>query len=182
MIKEIIVVEGKDDITAVKRAVDAEIIATGGFGITDTTLERIKLAGERRGVIIFTDPDFAGEKIRKIVSKGVKNCKHAFLPRDKATKEGNIGIENAIPEDIIEALSKARVESVEMRREFSNTDLFENGLIGNEDARKRRDYLGRILGIGYCNSKQFLKRLNNYGITRLEFNEALGRIDKEDGQ
>jgi len=178
MIKEIIVVEGKDDIAAVKKAVDAEIIATSGFGITENTLERIRLAGERRGVIIFTDPDYAGEKIRRIVSKGIKNCKHAFLPRDKATKEGNIGIENAKPKDIIEALNNARVESVEIRKEFSNEDLFENRLIGNKDAGNRRDILGRLLGIGYCNSKQFLKRLNNYGITRQEFEEALRRLDE----
>ena len=31
MIKEVIVVEGRDDITAVKRAVEAEVIAVGGF-------------------------------------------------------------------------------------------------------------------------------------------------------
>lgn len=65
MIKEIIVVEGRDDVTAVKRAIDAELITTGGFGFPKGVMERIKVANERRGVIIFTDPDFAGEKIRK---------------------------------------------------------------------------------------------------------------------
>ena len=65
MIKEIIVVEGRDDVTAVKRAVQAELITTGGFGFPKGVMERIKAAQERRGVIIFTDPDFAGEKIRQ---------------------------------------------------------------------------------------------------------------------
>ena len=65
MIKEIIVVEGRDDVTAVKRALDAELITTGGFGFPKGVMERIKAAQKRRGVIIFTDPDFAGEKIRK---------------------------------------------------------------------------------------------------------------------
>ena len=32
MIKEVIVVEGKDDVSAVKKAVKAEMITTGGFG------------------------------------------------------------------------------------------------------------------------------------------------------
>ena len=177
MIKEVIVVEGKDDVAAVKRAVDAEIITTGGFGFPKDLMERINVAAKNRGVIIFTDPDFAGEKIRNLISKEVKNCKHAFLPKDKATKEGNIGIENAKPKDIIDALNNARVESVETRNEFSNTDLFLHKLIGMAGANDRRDKLGRLLGIGYCNSKQFLKRLNNYGITREEFNEALGRLD-----
>ncbi len=179
MIKEIIVVEGRDDISAVKKAVDAELIATGGFGITEETIKRIQTAAERRGVIIFTDPDFAGEKIRSIISKRVKNAKHAFLPKDKATKDGDIGIENALPEDIIEALSKARVESAEPSTEFTKEDLIESGLLGDTDSSVKRDIVGRMLGIGHCNSKQFLKRLNNYGITRDEFEESIRRMYNE---
>ncbi len=63
MIKEVIVVEGRDDITAVKKAIDAEIIAVGGFGINAKVIERIKEAQKKRkGVIVFTDPDFSLEK------------------------------------------------------------------------------------------------------------------------
>ncbi|SHH46058.1 RNAse M5 [Caloranaerobacter azorensis DSM 13643] len=178
MIKEVIVVEGKDDIAAVKRAVDAEIIATGGFGLSPETMKRIKTAAKKRGVIIFTDPDYAGEKIRKIISEEIKNCKHAFLPREKAVKGDNIGIENASKEDIIMALKNARVESIEERREFTKEDMIKYGLVGHPNSSKKREELGEILGIGYCNSKQFLKRLNNYGITREEFIEAIRRIEK----
>ena len=39
MIKEIIVVEGRDDVTAVKRALDAELITTGGFGFPKGVME-----------------------------------------------------------------------------------------------------------------------------------------------
>lgn len=179
MIKEIIVVEGKDDISAVKKAVNAELIATGGFGITEETIKRIQTAADRRGVIIFTDPDFAGEKIRGIISSKIKNAKHAFLPKNKAIKDGDIGIENALPEDIIDALSKARVELSEPREEFTKGDLIECGLIGESNSSIKRDIIGRILGIGYCNSKQFLKRLNNYGITRDEFEESIRRMYDE---
>ncbi len=65
MIKEIIVVEGKDDIQAVKSAVEAEVIATGGFGYDKEFMDKLKIAAENRGVIILTDPDYPGEKIRK---------------------------------------------------------------------------------------------------------------------
>ena len=51
-----------------------------------------------------------------------------------------------------------------------------NGLIGNEDASYRRDKVGQILGIGYGNAKQFLNRLNNYGVSREEFNNAIESI------
>ena len=118
MIKEIIVVEGRDDVTAVKRALDAELITTGGFGFPKGVMERIKAAQKRRGVIIFTDPDFAGEKIRKKIAQEVPGCKHAFLPREEAKKDGDIGIENASPESILKALNKVRTESSEKRNEF----------------------------------------------------------------
>ena len=165
MIKEIIVVEGKDDISAVKRAVDAEIISTSGLGLTEKTIDLIKKASENRGVIILTDPDFPGKKIRNMISSQIENCKHAFIPRDKANKKGNIGVENATPEAIREALANARAEVLDRRTEFSNEDMLYYGLVGNDNASKIRSKLGDILGIGYCSAKQFLKMLNKYGIT-----------------
>ena len=177
MIKEVIVVEGRDDVTAVKRALDAELITTGGFGFPKGVMERIKAAQKRRGVIIFTDPDFAGEKIRKKIAAEVPGCKHAFLPREEAKKDGDIGIENASPESIISALNKVRTESVEKRSEFTQVDLIRNQLIGNEDASCTRDEIGKILGIGYGNAKQFLSRLNNYGVSREEFLKAVDTIN-----
>lgn len=178
MIKEIIVVEGKDDVSAVKRAIDAEIITTDGFALRDRTIEQIKTAAKRRGVIIFTDPDFAGEKIRKIISSKVPGCKHAFLPKEQAIKDGDIGIENASPEDIILALNKARSELIEKNHEFTQSDLAKNGLVGSDGAVSRRDALGKLLGIGYGNSKQFLSRLNNYGVTREEFIESIIKLEE----
>ena len=48
MIKEIIVVEGRDDIAAVKNAVEAEVIATGGFGFDRKFIENLKKIAEKR--------------------------------------------------------------------------------------------------------------------------------------
>ena len=67
IIKEIIVVEGRDDISAVKAAVDAEIIKVNGFAVRKKeTIERIRVAENNRGIIILTDPDYAGNEIRNI--------------------------------------------------------------------------------------------------------------------
>ena len=38
--------------------------------------------------------------------------------------------------------------------------------------------LGKELGIGYGNANQMLSRLNNYGITKEEFIDAINKIDK----
>lgn len=180
MIKEIIVVEGKDDIAAVKSAVDAEVIATGGFGYNWKFIENLKIIAEKRGIIILTDPDHAGEKIRKDLSKHVKNCKHAFLPQGKALKKGNIGVENATREDIMEAINKARPIISDKRQEFNKDDLIALGLAGGLNSKSIRERLGDILGIGYCNAKQFLNRLNNFGITREELIRALEMIEEDE--
>lgn len=179
MIKEVIVVEGRDDITAVKAAVDAEVIATGGFGYKKEFIKNLKTIAEKTGIIILTDPDYAGEQIRKDLSKHIKNCKHAFLPQGKALKKGDIGVENATKEDILEAILKARPSNVERKEEFTKDEIIALGLAGGEGSREKREILGSVLGIGYSNSKQLLNRLNNFGITREEFEKALERIEKD---
>jgi len=179
-IKEVIVVEGRDDEVALKRAVDAEVIITSGLGLTEQTLKRIEFAKEKCGIIIFTDPDFAGEKIRKRIDDRVPGCKHAFLPREEAMKGDNIGIENATDASIIAGLKKARCSMEEPQELFTRTDLVDCGLIGNADATSRRDRLGQILGIGYGNGKAFLKRLNKFGITREEFVAGLMELENNE--
>ncbi|WMJ82466.1 ribonuclease M5 [Clostridium sp. MB40-C1] len=179
MIKEVIIVEGRDDITAVKRAVEAEIIAVGGFGINSKVIDRIKEAQKRQGVIIFTDPDFAGEKIRRIITKRVSGAKHAYITKQEGLKDDDIGVENASPETIRRALQNAKCEVKEKRSFFNTQDLYFFKLTGEGDSKKRRERLGKELGIGYCNSAQFITRLNNYGIAREEFVAALNKVNKE---
>lgn len=182
LIKEVIVVEGRDDITAVKAALDAEVIATGGFGYKKEFIKTLINLSERRGVIILTDPDYAGEQIRKDLSKHLKICKHAFLPQGKALKKGDIGVENATKEDIIEAISKARPVTIDKTFEFTKEEIISLGLAGGSNAAEKREKIGDILGIGYSNSKQFLNRLNNFGITREEFEKALERVENQNGR
>lgn len=177
-IKEVIVVEGKDDTVAVKNAVDADTIETNGSAIGRQVIEQIKLAKERRGVIVLTDPDYPGERIRKIVSQHVPGCKHAFLPKKEAIskKGGNLGVENASREAIREALKDAQQEEVERHEQVSWDELVALGLIGGKKARSRRERLGEILKIGFTNGKQLYKRLIMYKISTAEFSKAIEEV------
>ncbi len=179
MIKEVIVVEGRDDVDAVKKALDAEIIAVGGFGINAKVIDRIKEAQKRKGVIVLTDPDFAGEKIRRIISKRVKGIKHAYISREDGTKDGDIGVENAAPEVILRALEMAKITTEEKKDFYNMQDMFFFKLTGDKTSRERREALGKILGIGYGNAAQMVSRLNNYGISKEEFRKAIERIEKQ---
>ena len=104
-INEFIVVEGKDDTERVKSAVDCDTIETNGSAIDTYTLEVIQHAQQTRGVIVLTDPDFPGDKIRNTIREHVSGVKHAYVDREKAkSKRGKIGIEHANIKDIQEAL------------------------------------------------------------------------------
>lgn len=179
MIKETIVVEGKNDAAAIKRAVDADVIITSGFGITSGTLRLIRKAQDKNGVIVLTDPDFMGEKIRKIIDSRICGLKHAFISKEEAQKEGDIGVENASCESILNALSMAKCGVAEERLEFTIKDLLENDLTGSPNAADNRNKVGKILGIGYTNAKQFLYRLNRYGISRDEFKDAVRKLGRD---
>lgn len=183
-IKEIIVVEGKDDTVAVRNAVDADTIETNGSAIGKMVIEQIKLAKERRGVIVLTDPDFPGERIRKIVSQHVPGCKHAFLPKKEAiSKKGkNLGVENASPTAIRLALKDAQQEEIGWDEQVSSEELLALGLIGGKKARKRRERLGDILKIGYTNGKQLYKRLIMFKISSEEFSIAIQQLLKEEAE
>lgn len=182
MIKEVIVVEGRDDIDAVKKAVDAEMIATGGFGINKRVIDRIKEAQKRKGVIVLTDPDFAGEKIRSIISKRVKGIKHAYIAQEDGIKGDDIGVENATPEVILRALNEAKVTLEQKNEEYSMEDMFFFKLTADAKAKERRLKLGKELGIGYGNAKQMVSRLNNYGIDKDEFVKAMKKVESMLGE
>ena len=83
-IAELIIVEGKDDVSALKRAVNADIIITNGLGLTKERLKEIETIAKDRGVIVFTDPDYPGSKIRNILKGRIPNCKHAYLNKSEA--------------------------------------------------------------------------------------------------
>lgn len=179
MIKEVIVVEGKDDVSAVKAALDAEIIITNGFGYGDKLINTLRQLSKRRGIIIFTDPDYMGEKIRRDIASQVKGCKHAFLPQSQATRDIDIGIENAKPEDIREAIKKAKPININVKPIYTKEDMVYFKLEGGSGSRERRDKLGHELGIGYGNAKQFLSRLNNFAVSKEEFIRAIERIQAD---
>jgi len=180
LLKEILIVEGKADVAAVNRAVEAECITTGGFHLTRRTLENISAAYKKRGIIILTDPDSAGENIRKFLSKKFPAAKHAYIPREEATANDDVGVEQASPESIRKALSKVRTLEINPREEFTAAEMIHFNLAGGTDSSKLRDKIGAALGIGFGNVKTFVRRLNSYGVTREEFLEALKNVTPAD--
>lgn len=176
-LKEIIVVEGRHDEAAVKRCFDAEVIITNGTHISKSDIEKIRVAQERCGVIVLTDPDGPGEQIRRKIKAAVPGCMHAHMPKKDAIAQDDVGIENARDEAIVRAVEQARThEYMPEASVFEMDHLKRWGLAGGEGSSLRREKLGDELGIGYSNAKSFLAKLNAYGITLEEFDAAAHRL------
>ena len=180
-IQEVIVVEGKDDTKRIKMAVNADTIETRGSAISDETLDQIAELQEKRGVIVFTDPDYSGEKIRKTIREAVPGVKHAFLKRKDAVPvhQGSLGVEHASPEVIREALKNLYTEVPDAPAMISRETLAAKGLINGPAANKRRELLGEILNIGYTNGKQLYKRLRLFEITPGDFEDAMQKVEQQ---
>lgn len=183
-IDEIVVVEGLHDKQAVDRAVQADVWYTGGDRLAVRFLAELKRAVVARGVIVFTDPDGPGERIRRRIDKAVPRCRHAYLPQRLARGHGKIGIEHASPEIIRAALLAARGDgqsTVDRAVEFSLNDLAAAGLVGSPSAAVRRAAMGDLLNIGYGNAKAFVHKLNALFVTRSEWDAALAKLREDWG-
>ncbi|MFR8882768.1 MAG: DUF4093 domain-containing protein, partial [Streptococcus agalactiae] len=83
-------------------------------------------------------------------------------------------VEHASFEDLQKALSKVTQHfDDEDHFDITQADLIRWGFITASDSRKRREYLGNQLRIGYSNGKQLLKRLRLFGVTKAEVEECM---------
>ena len=171
MIKQVIVVEGKSDIARVSLAVVADMIATGGLGLSDKVIEQIRCAYERRGIIILTDPDGPGNHIRQKLTRLFPDALQAFVPKAEASTSTDVGIEDASPEAIAHALTCTLEET------FTMSDLIRAGMAGGKGAAARREKAAEKLHIGYGNARSFLKKLNHFNVTREDWERTISEME-----
>ncbi len=172
-IKEILVVEGKNDAQTLKSYFDCDTIITHGSDLSEKTLEMIKTAHEKRGVIIFTDPDAPGEKIRNTINQAVKGCKNAFIDKRKARTTKKVGVEHASKEDLEESLSHLMTYTEDLEESLTWSEFFELGCAGKNQCSEKRRILEEYLHIGKSNAKTLYKRLNMLQITKEECERIL---------
>lgn len=185
-IQEVVVVEGRDDTAQLKRFFEVDTYETRGSALSQEDIERIVRLQKQRGVIVFTDPDYNGERIRKMISQAVPEVRQAFLRRVEAAPKSksagrSLGVEHADRKALEEALAGAFVGHVEEKEpEIARADLMRLGLLAGTESRRRREYLGEALRIGYCNGKQLPKRLALFGIDLEEVTVVMERLKQEE--
>lgn len=188
-IKEAVIVEGKYDKIKLSGIIDTVIVETDGFAIFKDKEKQhlIRFLAEKRGIIIMTDSDSAGFKIRSFIKGIIKNdnIKNVYIPdiygkekrKTEVSKEGKLGVEGMETQVIMSALQKAGVlyneNSKKEGREITHTDFFEDGISGGENSSIIRKALARELGLPEkISSSALLKIINSY-MTYDEYKFAL---------
>lgn len=172
MIKEVIVVEGTNDTKRLKSFFEVDTIETHGLGLSKETIELVKEANKKRGVILFLDPDTPGEKLRTRLNKEVPGCKNAFVLKEDARTKKKVGIEHADKQTLEEALNNLVTYS-EDKESLSLEEYNDLGLSGMPDSVNKREKITKAFHIGKCNAKTMYKRLNMLGVTLEEIREVL---------
>ena len=191
-IKEAVIVEGKYDKIKLSAIIDTVIIETDGFAVfKDKEKQKfIRFLAEKRGIIIMTDSDSAGFKIRNFIN-GITKCeniKNVYIPdiygkekrKTEMSKEGKLGVEGMKPEIILSALEKAGVLCDENEKteshEITHTDFFEDGISGGENSSEIRKALAKQLDLPERISSSALLKIINVYMTYDEYKEAVKTV------
>lgn len=197
-VKEAVVVEGRYDKIKLESIVDGIVVTTDGFNIFKDSEKQqlLKRLADETGLIVLTDSDAAGFKIRKFISDitggGVY---HAYIPEEqgkerrkpRAGAAGLIGVEgldNAVIEQAlrrcIEAEALSQVSVAQPERRVTAADLYADGLTGRRGAAKRRTALLRSAGLpGRLSTNAMLQLLTRlYGYDG--YRKLVGQLPKED--
>jgi ribonuclease M5 len=173
-INALIVVEGVSDVQFLESFLEADFCHTNGSAILKSTIDLI-LAAKAKGkeVIVLTDPDFPGEKIRESLSRQIPGLSHAFIPKKQAISRGKVGVAEATEAVVLQALKDKLVPHKEVRGSLKPHELSELGLVGLLDSKFKRQHLVNYFHLGECNVKTMVKRLNFLGISYDEIAKAL---------
>ncbi len=187
-----IITEGRYDKARLSTVIDGLIITTEGFGIFNSKEKQIfiKKIAQEKGIIILTDSDAAGFRIRNFLKNIVpeNQITHAYIPdiygkekrKDAPSKEGKLGVEGIENSIIEKALFDTGLFSeTEVKKEglpVTTADLFEAGLTGSENSADRRRALLAAMGLpARLTGKNLLSVLNSF-MTREDFQKKVAEI------
>lgn len=193
-INEAIIVEGKYDKIKLSSIVDAVIIVTNGFGIfrDREKLELIRYYAQKTGIIILTDSDSAGRKIRGYIKGAVKKGRiiNVYIPdvfgkerrKEKPSAEGKLGVEGIDVKTLVSAFEKSGVTASESNRksDITKLTLYELGLSGGNESKKLRERLQKSLGLPSLMSSGSLVEVLNTMMDSSELAEHIRKIKEKD--
>lgn len=189
-IEEAIVVEGKYDKERLRHITDAPIICTHGFELyrSKRIIESIRRMANTRGIVILTDSDRAGFRIRNYIKQCLGdsvNIKHAYIPhiegkekrKERAGAEGLLGVEGISEELLSDILSKAgSVTETKTLKQVTKAQFYADGFSGKPDSAERRRRLARLMKLPPTISSNAMLELINKAYGAEEYEELKSRV------
>lgn len=178
-VKQTIIVEGRYDQAKISSLVEATILTTGGFDIfrDKKRLALFRALADKDGIIILTDSDAAGFRIRSYIAGAVDTDKiiHVYIPdlfgkerrKAKPSAEGKLGVEGIPAGLLLEAFQRAGVsvensETPVQGDPVTKADFVEWGLSGGENSfALRQQLLSRLRLPARMNTNALLKVVNS---------------------
>ena len=188
-----IVVEGKYDKIKLESLVDGLILTTDGFRIFKDKQKRdlIRALAQKQGVIVLTDSDVAGFKIRSLIRSVARDASviNLYIPqipgkekrKSTPSKEGTLGVEGLDAELLRELFIKHGVLGgrKEPIRPVTRMDLMEDGLCGGENSAGKRAWVLKELELPpYLSTKALIQVINRL-MSYEEYRELVGRLPKD---
>lgn len=189
-LRRAVIVEGKYDKIKLSSLLDTVIITTDGFGIykDKEKTELIITLASTCGIVILTDSDSAGLKIRNHIKGCCKNGDiiNVFVPQIKGkekrkavpSSEGYLGVEGLDTEILESALKKAGLategDTAYKKHDFlTKSDMMDDGMIGCANSSQlRRDVL-LALGLPPILSANTMLEVINRLYTKEEYENAV---------
>ena len=184
----VLIVEGKYDAARLSHLTDAMILLTDGFAIyKDKKRQQLfKALAKKNGLILLTDSDAAGFRIRTYITNlvGEKNVVQAYVPaihgkekrKPQPGKEGLLGVEGVDDAILLQILKDALGEEVSGEpvrpegRQITYTDLYDWGLSGTAGSAERKAALLNRLSLPpRLSKKELVEALNRlYSFEQLD--------------
>ncbi len=169
----IIVVEGTSDEALLRSFLDCDIVTTNGSEVSRETIDFLKEAAKTRAIVVLTDPDSPGKRIRDLIAEEIPSVQHAFVRKEKAIKHHKVGVAESSRDEVLLALSHLVPATPPIRGQLTFSDLVDLGLTGCPGSEERRAKAETKLHLGHGNAKTFLKRANALNISKQTLKEAV---------
>lgn len=169
----IIVVEGTSDEAFLQSFLDADIVTTNGSEVSRETIEYLQEASKTRSIVVLTDPDSPGKRIRDLIAERVPGVLHAFVRKEKSIKHHKVGVAESSRDEVLLALSRIVPSDPPLCGSLTQSDLLDLGLMGSPGSLRKRAEVEERLHLGHGNAKTFLKRANALNLSLEDIEEAL---------
>ena len=162
----ILVVEGKEDASYLSNYIASEIVTTNGYELAKETISYLN----NRKVIILTDPDEAGLKIRRELNKVIPNAANVEIDIKRCVRNVKNGVAECEIDEVLTKLKPYIASKKESKSDITISDLYNLGLMDNKELREQ---ICQRLKFGKCNAKTMYKRLLNNNISLKQLCEIM---------